>query len=166
MVKYILIFFLVFALPAYGVEIDTDNNDAVDVTYGGTNSSTVAGARTNLDVYSKAESDELPGSTGGWGSSSEITLSGGVAALSGEGYYTIDTESDAASDDLTQITGLVAGDEVVICAEHTDRTVTVKTGTYFHIVEDFILNNTRDRLTLQCIGSDICVQKSRSNGGD
>ena len=198
------------ASQSAAVEVDTDNNNAIDVPYGGTNADTAAGARSNLDVYSKDEADaaddvgilstaidsfsELlsqfditgtPDGTkfirddgvlatpaggavdmGAWGASSEITLVSGVAALSGEGYYTIDTESDGATDDLTQITGLVAGDEIVICAEHNDRTVIVKAGTYFYIETDFILNNTRDRMTLQCIGSNICVELSRRSGGD
>ncbi len=39
------------------VELDNDSNNAVDIADGGTNSTTAAGARTNLDVYSKAETD-------------------------------------------------------------------------------------------------------------
>ena len=115
-------------------------------------------------VYNTFSAEDYNANT--WGTTSEVTIATGVAALSGEGSYTIDTESDDASDDLTQITGLSEGDEVLIGAEHDDRTVTVKNGTYFYINADFILNNTKDRLTLQCIGSNICVQKSRSSGGD
>ena len=158
----ILICFLTSCLYAYGDAFFSDN------PYPDEDKSAVENVIAN-----DANENGIPDTTdaggwsaGAWGPSSEVTIVSGVASLSGEGYYTIDTESDDANDDLTRITGLVAGDEIIITAEHTDRTVTVKTGTYFHIVDDFILNNTRDRLTLQCIGSDVCVQKSRSNGGD
>ena len=117
--------------------------------------------RIAQEIAALAETDP-----GAWGTSTEVTISDGVAALTGTGYYTVDTEGDAETDDLTQITGLTIGDEVIIAAENTDRTIEIKAGDYFYIEADFTLDNTRDRIKLQCIGSDICVQLSRSNGGD
>ena len=167
----IVLIILLFVSPAFGFSFgifDSDDEDKLDKI-------TVDGAEEGQALIFDSEGNAAPqtisgdgsGDMGAWGASSEVTLVSGVAALSGEGYYTIDTESDDATDDLTQITGLADGDEVVIAAEHNDRTVTVKAGTYFYIVADFTLNNTRDRMTLQCIGSNICVEKSgRVNGGD
>jgi len=164
----LLILFSVSPVLGFSFGIfDSDDEDKLDKI-------TVDGAEEGQALIFDSEGNAAPqtisgdgsGDMGAWGASSEITLVSGVAALSGEGYYTIDTEGDGATDDLTQITGLVAGDEIVICAEHNDRTVIVKAGTYFYIETDFILNNTRDRMTLQCIGSNICVELSRRSGGD
>lgn len=105
---------------------------------------------------------------GAWGSSSEATISSGVVALSGEGYYTIDTEGDAASDELTQITGLAVGDEIVLKPEDGARTVVVKNGTYLKLQDekDFTMNNAYDVIKLQCIATDTCREITRVNAGD
>lgn len=52
--KYLPIICLILLMPylAFGLDIDTDLNDAVDVAYGGTNSTTAADARTALGVDS------------------------------------------------------------------------------------------------------------------
>ncbi|RKZ88573.1 MAG: hypothetical protein DRQ39_02195, partial [Gammaproteobacteria bacterium] len=42
-----------------------ESTDTLAVEHGGTGADTAAGARTNIDVYSKAESDALPGGSGG-----------------------------------------------------------------------------------------------------
>jgi len=107
------------------------------------------------------------GSIGAWGSPTEVTIASGVAALTSEGYYSIDTETDADSDLLTQITGLSDGDEVILKAENDARTVVVTNGAYIKMNNgaDFTMNSIYDRIRLQCIGSDICVELSRSSGG-
>ena len=62
MKRLLLSTILLFSVSAHAaVELDSDGNDAVDLTIGGTNATSAAGARTNLDVYSKAESDALSG---------------------------------------------------------------------------------------------------------
>jgi len=101
-----------------------------------------------------------------WGAPPEVTIASGVAALSGEGSYLVDTEADAASDDLDKLTGLVEGDEVVLKAANNARTVVLKNGAYLKIGADFSLNNQYDTITLLCIGSDTCVVKGgRASGG-
>ncbi len=54
--KRFLVILFCLLLPIYAfaetVEIDTDSNGDVDISYGGTNASTAAGARTNLGVQS------------------------------------------------------------------------------------------------------------------
>jgi len=126
------------------------------------------GAATAAQIV-EVEANTLKKSVGVWDSSSEITISaGGVAALSNEGYFTIDTNGDIASDDLTQITGLADGDEIIIGPNNDARTVVLKNGANLILCRgyDFILNNTKDRIRLQDIGSDILVELSRSSGGD
>lgn len=57
----------------------------------------------------------------------ELTIaSGAVAKTAGKSYFTIDTESDAASDDLTSITGGEAGDVLFIRPASGARTVVIK----------------------------------------
>lgn len=60
-----------------------------------------------------------------YGSSSEKTIASGAIAATG-GYHTIDTEADAASDDLDSITGGAAGDMLLVRAENSARTVVLK----------------------------------------
>lgn len=105
---------------------------------------------------------------GAWGSASEVTIASGVAALAGEGYYTIDTEGDAASDDLTKLTGLTVGDEIVLKPENGARTVVVKHGTYLKLQAeaDFTMNNAFDMIKVQCIAADTCREITRVNAGD
>ena len=90
--------------------------------------------------------------------STELTIASGAITAT-QGYHTIDTESDAATDDLDTIT--VAGGEgdvLVIRPESSARTVVVKHGTG----------------NVQCVGGDditldddydfaLCVRKDASN---
>lgn len=64
----------------------------------------------------------------------ELTISGGVVTKT-QSYHSIDTEGDAASDDLDTINGGTVGDIIAIHANHTDRTVIVKNGTGNIILE-------------------------------
>lgn len=58
----------------------------------------------------------------------ELTIASGVVTVSGA-KHTVDTESDAASDDLDTISGGVAGAICIVRANNTARTVVIKHGT-------------------------------------
>lgn len=58
----------------------------------------------------------------------ELTISSGAITISGTSH-TVDTESDAASDDLATINGGVDGQLLILRAENTARTVVIKAGT-------------------------------------
>lgn len=105
------------------------------------------------------------GVAGEWGAGVEETITSGVIDVAGPGYYLVDTEGDAASDDLTQITGLSEGDEVVLSPANDARTVVVKDGTYLKLAGgyDFSMDSQYDTITLICIGSDTCKEKARSS---
>jgi len=62
------------------------------------------------------------------GSPTELTIATGAITAT-QTYHTVDTESDAATDDLDTISGGTTGDVIFIQANHTDRTVVVKHGT-------------------------------------
>lgn len=57
--------------------------------------------------------------------SAELTIAAGVVTKT-KSFHTIDTESDAASDDLDTINGGGEGEILIIKANHTDRTIVVK----------------------------------------
>jgi len=62
------------------------------------------------------------------GAASELTISGGVITKT-QSYHDVDTESDDATDDLDTVNGGSEGDILILKAEHTDRTIVIKTGT-------------------------------------
>lgn len=60
----------------------------------------------------------------------ELTISSGsIASTGNSAYYTVDTESDASSDDLDTISGGTDGDVIMISPESGSRTVVIKDGT-------------------------------------
>lgn len=61
-------------------------------------------------------------------SSTELTIATGAITVT-QAWHTIDTESDAATDDLDTVSGLTAGVWYTFIAEHTDRSVVFKHGT-------------------------------------
>jgi len=103
---------------------------------------------------------------GTWGAPVTLTLSGGVLTVPGQGYFLVATEGGAASDDLTSISGAANGDEIILAAANDAKTVVVKAGAGIHTSADFSLNNQYDRMYLQCIGSDECVEIARASNGD
>jgi hypothetical protein len=60
-----------------------------------------------------------------FGAASELTIASGAVAAT-RSYHTIDTEADAASDDLDDITGLGAGELLLVTPAHTDRSVVLR----------------------------------------
>jgi hypothetical protein len=62
------------------------------------------------------------------GASTEKTISGGVITVTGL-LHTVDTEADAASDDLDTISGLADGELCLLYLENAARNVVVKHGT-------------------------------------
>ena len=81
----------------------------------------------------------------------ELTIASGVITATGT-YHTIDTEADAASDDLVTINGFVNGMFLDIRAENDARTVVVKHNTgniYNPSGSDITLDNYYDILTLR-----------------
>lgn len=82
----------------------------------------------------------------------EHTIATGAITPAGPGSVPVDTEADAASDDLDTITAtnLEDGDHVTLYAANDARTVVVKNGTgNIHIGADFSLDHSRDRIVLE-----------------
>lgn len=82
---------------------------------------------------------------------SELTISSGSITLSGNDkfkWHTVDTEGDAASDDLTAISGGAAGDILLLSPASTSRVVTVKKNASFIIEKDCIMDVSSDAIML------------------
>lgn len=76
------------------------------------------------------------------GASTELTISSGAITVTA-GNHTVDTEGDAASDNLDTINGGTANNFVLLRAENTARTVVIKHGTgnvYLNGAADFDLS--------------------------
>lgn len=94
----------------------------------------------NNRVYATVEStasgifnlggDTIARNNTGEGVATEVTIaSGAITKLAWKTTHTVDTEADAASDDLTTIGGVVEGDRFVLRASNDARSVVIKDGT-------------------------------------
>lgn len=98
---------------------------------------------------------------------SEKTISGGVISTGGKQieYHDVDTEGDAASDDLDTINGGAIGDLLVIKPANSSRTVVAKDASgNLQLAGDFSMDNGLDTMVLLCVGSNW-VELSRSDNG-
>ena len=100
--------------------------------------------------------------------SAEITIASGSATPTRKNH-SIDTESDAAADDLDTLStaSLADGAEIILKAESAARVVTVKDGTgNINLADnaDFILNSADKRICLQRTGANW-VELYRSGVG-
>ena len=95
-----------------------------------------------------------------------VTIASGIAACANESaYYVLDTEGAAATDTLTQLSGLSAGVTFILSPASNDRVITVEHGTYLKMAagNNFIMDNVRDKLFLRHLGSNVCEELSRSS---
>lgn len=79
----------------------------------------------------------------------ELTIAAGAVTIT-KSYHTIDTEADAATDDLVTIAGVADGRIVALRAEHPDRTVVLKSGGNLVLGADISLDDTSKHVVLIC----------------
>lgn len=98
----------------------------------------------------------------------EITIVSGVLTVTGEGAYTVDTEADAASDVVTSIAGMVAGETYLLKAEAATRTAMFTHAGNLHLASQvsFPLNNAEDHLLLYSLDGAEVSEVSRSSNPD
>lgn len=101
----------------------------------------------------------------GLGEEEEITISSGTITLNGAGKYVIDTEGAAATDDITAVAGLAAGDQVQLRSKNAARVPTLKKGAGVKMTADFTMNSIYDRIVLECHTVGTVVEISRANNG-
>ncbi len=102
-----------------------------------------------------------------WGTPTTKTINGGSITVSGEGWYKVDTEGAAASDDLERIQGLETGDEILITAANDNRSIVIKPTGYIKVGSDFTLDNQYDVFEGMCIDgtTGIVIEISRADNG-
>ena len=86
----------------------------------------------------------------GLGASVELTIAAGVVTKT-KGYHSVDTQGDAATDDLDTINGGSEGDVLILRAENTARDVVLKHNTgnlQLAAGADFTLDSTEDTIML------------------
>lgn len=93
-----------------------------------------------------------------------LTISAGVLTIpNGSGYYLVDTENGDALDSLTKITGLNEGEGIILGLANAAHLVDlIDDDVYLNLQANFSLNGLYDRIALQCVGTDVCVEVSRS----
>jgi hypothetical protein len=98
------------------------------------------------------------------GAPTELTIAAGVVTATGS-YHEIDTESDAATDDLDTINGGSAGDHLYITAIDGARDVVAKDNVgNLQLAGDFTMDNIEDVLHLVHNGTNW-LEVSRSDNG-
>ena len=108
----------------------------------------------------------------GIGSPTELTISGGAVTVSKTNrmiWYTIDTEGDAATDDLDTINGGSPGQFLLIQPEDSARTVVCKHGAALPLQRqaDCTMNNVADSLFLVCLAAGVWKEcGGRVSAGD
>ncbi len=95
----------------------------------------------------------------------EVTISSGAITVS-QTYHTVDTEGDAATDDLDTINDTATLNEtalLILRADSSSRTVVLKDGTgNLRLAGDCTLDHNRDTITLIGTGG-VWYELARSN---
>jgi len=97
------------------------------------------------------------------GAPAELTIAAGVVTRT-QSNHTIDTQADAATDDLDTILGGINGDLLIIRAANSSRTVVVKDGTgNIQLAGDFTMDNADDVLMLIFYGNWLEIAGSNNS---
>ena len=99
------------------------------------------------------------------GTGGELTISSNVIAVT-HSFHTVDTESDASTDDIDTINGgVAAGQMLTLIANNTARSIVAKDGTgNLKLAGDFTMDNVEDTIMLVYDGSNW-LEVSRSGNG-
>ena len=95
------------------------------------------------------------------GAAAKLTIATGEVTKT-QTYHSVETEAEAASDDLATINGGSAGDVLILRPFHTDRTVVVKNGTgNIDCDADITMNSTSKFVVLLYDGTNWQLLASR-----
>ena len=85
------------------------------------------------------------------------TIASGILTTTGWGYYAVETQGAAATDDLDRINGVPEGEEILLCLFNAAHRVTLKHGTFLKLPDglDFELQGPFDNITLKSKGGDV-----------
>lgn len=134
-----------------GIYIENNTFSATGTATNAINSNVVEGQVLNINVGS---ANFFSGYAQAWVDNPETTISSGTASIS-RTTFTVDTEANAATDDLDNIKNSIGnkaipdGQVIVFGAANGARTVVVKNGTgNINCGSDITLDNTKDRVML------------------
>lgn len=150
--------------------VDYGNNKCLHIDRPSNSESSYSNADnvTYIDINGDFEGIVAPAYHTTTGTSSrELTIATGVIVPT-KLYHTVDTEANAASDDLDTITAtyIKTGDVLYLRPDNTARTVVVKHGTgniYLTGSVDFTMDSNRDLIALLYTGTEF-VQVNGNNG--
>lgn len=94
-----------------------------------------------------------------------VTIVSGVITVNGAGYYFVDTESAAATDDLTGISGLPDGHYCLLRAVSASRVITLQHAIGNLRLENgqpFTLNSLGDSIAFRTRGAQV-IEEGRRN---
>jgi carbonic anhydrase/acetyltransferase-like protein (isoleucine patch superfamily) len=98
------------------------------------------------------------------GDNSELTIASNTITVTG-GFHKVDTEGDAATDDLDTVNGGIIGQVLVLRSDDNTRDTTLTDGTgNLRLNGNFTLSNVTDTITLIYTGS-VWLEVSRSDNG-
>jgi len=98
------------------------------------------------------------------GASTELTIAAGVITAT-RSFHSVDTESDASTDDLVTINGGTEGDILFLRADSSARTIVLKDQTgNLRLAGDFSMDNDQDTITLH-FEDPNWLERARSSNG-
>jgi len=106
--------------------------------------------------------------TEGFPAPTELTIASGVVTVTETQkfcFHSVDTEGDAATDDLDTISGGNPGEIVILQAEDGARDVVCKDGVNLKLAGDFTMDHTEDKIQLICISAGVWHELTRSGNG-
>jgi len=109
---------------------------------------------------------QTPWGSSGWGAQIAVTIgAAGILILPGPGRYLVSPEA-GATDTLTQITGLVDGDEILMNRESTKEIIIQDSANIFLVNSiNFTMNHDNDNIRLICKGGNIMEETGRVSNG-
>ena len=114
---------------------------------------------TDINWSSDVQADNLR-----FNDKSELTISSGSITIS-QGWHTVDTESDAAADDLTDFV-VSKGTIFTLRQADTSRKITIKHGSGIRLADDYDFDfgaSVNAYITFMCVDdSNVCVEIGRN----
>lgn len=95
----------------------------------------------------------------------EVTIASGVLTLTGPGNYKVDTEGDAATDDVTSVAGLAEGECAELIPANDGRTVVIKNNASIKLAGiDFTMDSQYDAIEIKGLGGGVVRERFRFGG--
>ena len=98
------------------------------------------------------------------GTPTALQVAAGVLTITGSACFTVNTEADAATDDI-DVMNCTAGWRFELMPVHDSRTVIIKKGAGILVPQEFHLDNIGDRWLGHCPNTNVVSERGRSDNG-